>query len=115
VQKDSIAQSIFRVDRFTVPASALEEFMARASQTHELLETMTGCLQSRILEQVSGPGEFNIVTIVEWDSAESFENASAVMAMHREKEFNPQEMFARLGIKADLANYRQVNPEMRIR
>lgn len=27
----------------------------------------------------------------------------------KEMNFNPQEMFARLGIKADLANYRQVD------
>jgi hypothetical protein len=30
------------------------------------------------------------------------------MAMHKEMNFDTQEMFARLGIKADLANYRQV-------
>jgi hypothetical protein len=43
---------------------------------------------------------------VEWASQGAFENASAVVtARYREMNFNPQETLARLGIKADLANY----------
>ncbi len=47
--------------------------------------------------------------VVEWDSVKSIENAkAAVMALHAQTKFNPQEMFARIGIKADLATYRQI-------
>jgi hypothetical protein len=30
------------------------------------------------------------------------------MAKHQEMNFSPQEMFARLGIKADLGNYKKI-------
>ena len=106
MQKRSSARSMFRIDKFNVPASARSEFLAKASGTHRLLETLDGCLQSLILEHVSGSGEFNFVTIVEWDSAESFEKArTAAAARQKEANFNPQDLFARLKIKADLANY----------
>jgi hypothetical protein len=40
---------------------------------------------------------------------ESMEAARrAVVAKREEIGFNPREMFARLGIKADLANYKQI-------
>jgi hypothetical protein len=44
------------------------------------------------------------------DSAEAIEaEKQAVMARHEAMGFSPQEIFARLGIKADLATYRQVD------
>jgi heme-degrading monooxygenase HmoA len=104
------SQRIYRVDKFVVPASAHEEFIRKVRNTHELLRTLPGFLQDFVLEQSSGPGEFNFVTIVEWDSVESIESAkAAIMAMHKEMNFNPQEMFARHGIKADLGNYRHID------
>jgi heme-degrading monooxygenase HmoA len=104
------SERIYRVDKFVVPDHAREEFMSQVRNTHELLRTRPGFLQDFVLEQSSGPGEFNFVTIVEWDGVESIENAkAAVMAMHKEMNFNPQEMFARLGIKADLGHYRQID------
>jgi len=104
------AERVYRVDKFVVPGRARDEFLAQVRKTHELLKTLPGFLRDLVLEQSSGPGEFNFVTIVEWDSPAAIENAkAAVMAMHKEMNFNPQEMFARLGIKADLANYRQVD------
>jgi hypothetical protein len=46
---------------------------------------------------------------VEWASPEAVENArAAVLALQRGMNFNPQEMFARLGIKADIANYKRL-------
>ena len=99
-------QSVYRVDKFAVPASARNEFMARVSTIRQMLDTMNGCRQNLILEQVSGPGEFNVVTIVEWDSADSLEKAkTAVATRYAEINFNPLETIARLGIKADIANY----------
>jgi heme-degrading monooxygenase HmoA len=112
-QKDhhsNASERIYRVDKFIVPDHAREEFMRRVRDTHELLRTLPGFLQDFVLEQSSGPGEFNFVTSVEWDGVESVENAKAfAMAMQKEMNFNPQEMWARLEIKTDLANYRQID------
>ena len=103
------SERVYRVDKFVVPDHAREEFISKVQTTHELLRTMSGFVQDFVLEQSVEPGEFNIVTIVEWDSAEVLEPArAAVMAKHKEMNFNPQEMFDRLGIKADVGNYRQI-------
>jgi heme-degrading monooxygenase HmoA len=101
---------IYRIDKFVVPSSACTEFLDQVKRTHEFLRTLPGFVQDYILEQTGGPGAFNVVTIAIWDSAEAIEAArKAVMARHEAVGFNPQEMLARLGIKADLATYRQVD------
>lgn len=101
---------VYRVDKFVVPPQVREEFIGKVRSTHELLRTMPGFLQDLVLEQSGGPGEFNFVTLVEWQSAEFVEAAKAVvMAEHRKSGFNPQELFARLGIRADIANYQRVD------
>jgi heme-degrading monooxygenase HmoA len=104
------AHRIYRVDKFSVPSSARKEFINRVHRNHEFLRTLPGFIQDNILEQVGGPGQFNFVTIVVWDSEESIEAArNAVTANYEKIGFNPREMFANLGIKADLANYKQID------
>jgi heme-degrading monooxygenase HmoA len=103
------SEHIYRVDKFVVPDGAREEFIGRVQQTHQVLRTIPGFLQDFVLEQSSGPGTFNFVTIVEWASQASIQSArAAVTELHAGMNFDPQEMFARLGIKADVANYKQV-------
>jgi len=110
MMKTIVLERVYRVDKFVVPDPARDEFISQVSKTHELLRTLPGFLQDLVLEQSSGPGEFNFVTVVEWDSVEPIENArAAVMAMHKESNFNPQEMFVRLGIKADVGNYGRIH------
>lgn len=100
---------IYRVDKFVIPASARIEFLERVTATHDLLTKQPGFLRQLLLEQIAGPGEFNVVTLVEWESQEAIEKArEAVIEMHRQAGFNSQEMFVRLGIRADLANYRLI-------
>jgi heme-degrading monooxygenase HmoA len=97
---------IYRVDKFVVPSSAREEFLDKVHRTHAPLKAQPGFLQGFVLEQSSGPGEFNFVTLVEWASQEAVENAhTAVAALHRGMNFDAKELFARTGIKADIANY----------
>jgi heme-degrading monooxygenase HmoA len=100
---------IYRIDRFKVPSSAREEFIDRVHKSHEFLRTLPGFIQDYVLEQIGGPDEFNFVTIVIWNSMESLEAARKVVTTkYEEIGFDPQEMFARLGIKADLANYQEI-------
>ena len=105
----SLARRLYRVDKFVVPAAAREEFLGRVFQTHEVLRKQPGFVQDFLLEQVSGPGEFNIVTIAEWESEDFVAGArAAVEALHRSTNLDPQQLFSRLGIKADLGNYQRV-------
>lgn len=109
-----LQERIYRVDKFVVPDRAREEFIGKVSKTHEVLRTVPGFLQDFVLELESGPGEFNFVTIVEWDRAASMGKArQAVKALHKEMDFDPQEMFARLGIAADLGNYKRIHNQHR--
>ncbi len=102
-------QRVYRIDKFKVPSSARKEFIDRVHSTHEFLTTLPGFVQDCALEQTGGPSEFNFITIVIWNSMRSIEAArETVKAKYKEIGFNPQEMFAKLGIKADLANYQEI-------
>jgi len=104
--------SVFRVDKFVVPAEARHEILGKVRMTHELLRRQDGFVQDFLLEQFSGPGELNIVTIVEWESQAAVDKVVPIVkAAHERIAFNPQETIARLGVKADIANYQRV-PEL---
>jgi len=79
-------QRLYRIDKFNVPQSARGEFLEKVRTTHQFLRTLPGFVRDALFEAAK----------------------KAVMAKHEEEEFHPREMFARLGIDADLANYRQV-------
>lgn len=103
-------QLVYRIDKFVVPNSARCEFTEKVRSTHEFLRTLPGFIQDSVFEKTGGPGEFDFVTIAVWESAEAIEAArKAVMAKHEDIGFSPDEMFARLGIKADLVTYKQID------
>ncbi len=108
-----MSTKIFRVDKFVVPAHAREEFLDRVHATHAVLRTQAGFVRDAILEQASGPGEFNFVTIVEWENGDAIEGARrAVAALHQKMDFDAHAMISRLGIRADIANYKRVEQAM---
>lgn len=74
-------------------------------RTHSVLREQPGFLDDALLEQRSGPGRFNVVTMV-WASDDNLAAAGAVVQRsHQGAGFVPAEFFARAGIEADLANY----------
>ena len=100
---------VYRVDKFIVPTEARDEFMAKVQPTHALLKTQPGFIQDFVLEQSAGPGKFNFVTLVEWENEAAMAQArTAISTLHQQMNFEPQELFARLNIEADLANYHQL-------
>lgn len=110
IMDDKQAGPIYRVDKFAVPAHGREEFLGRVRTTHELLRTLPGFVQDIVMEQPADRGESSIITLVEWSDEEFIENArAAVAALHRDTNFSPQELFERLGIKAERGDYRRVD------
>ena len=100
---------VYRIDKFKVPESAQDEFIQKVQVTHEFIKAQPGFIQDFIFEQTGGPGEFNFVTVVIWESAEVLDAAKrAVMTKQAEIGFKPAEIFDRLGIEADLAYYSQL-------
>jgi heme-degrading monooxygenase HmoA len=67
------ASPFYRVDKFAVPAEGRAEFLERVASTHALLRTQKGFVRDLILEQQSGPGALNFVTLVEWTGPEAVE------------------------------------------
>lgn len=103
----SHAASIFRIDRFAVPAEALPAFMERLRFTQQTLDTVPGCKQNLVLKQEGSPGEFNIITVVEWSDAEAITAAKATMhAKYMEEGFDPAAFIQKLGVQADMGVYR---------
>jgi len=101
------SQHIYRIDKFAVPDAGRTEFLEKVRITHERIRTLNGFIWDVILEQVTETAEFNIVTIVEWESSEAINQArDQVHKLHEEMSFGPKELFTRLGIRADLENYR---------
>lgn len=97
---------VYRVDKFVVPEAAREEFWGHVGRTHEILRKQDGFLDDVLLEQHSGPGRFNAITIVRWSSADDLPAARlAAEAGHQAVNFVPAEFFAKAGIEADVANY----------
>lgn len=108
-------EHVFRVDKFIVPMAARSTFIAKLRETHELLRRQPGFVRDFILEQASGPGKYNVVTLVEWADQASIEAAkAAVIDMQSRTRFNPREMFTKLNITADLATYRPAEEEPRV-
>jgi hypothetical protein len=57
-------------------------------------------VRSQVFEQVSGPGEFNFVTLVEWESADALELAATAIAQRQaELGYDRAKTSARLGIR----------------
>lgn len=102
--------TIYRIDKFIVPEASRDEFLRRVNETHQVLRRQPGFIRDALLEQVSGPGKFNIVTVAEWESQAAIDTARvAVMNAHAKSGFNAQETIVRLGIEADIANYKPID------
>jgi len=98
--------SVFRIDKFAVPADVLPAFIEQVHQTQETLGALPGCQQNLVLTQTGGPGEFNVVTIVEWVNTQAIVAATAVMQKkYAEEGFDPSAFMQTLGVRADLGLY----------
>ncbi|MEO6918136.1 MAG: antibiotic biosynthesis monooxygenase [Collimonas sp.] len=105
-----MTSQIYRVDKFIVPEAAQQEFLAKVRSTHALLRSLPGCTQELVLEQTSGPGSYNYVTVLGWSDLAAIDAAKIeVRKLHANTDFHPQEMFNRLGIQADLGNYQAID------
>ncbi|WP_323845339.1 antibiotic biosynthesis monooxygenase [Microbulbifer magnicolonia] len=93
------------------PCDAREEFIARVQQTHALLRSQPGFIRDILLEKPATGEKFILVTLVEWQDAESVALArEAVAAMHRDTGFSPRDFLTRHGIEAEIGSFSAVDP-----
>jgi len=74
--------------------------------TQQTLDTVPGCKQNLVLKQEGRPGEFNIITLVEWSNAEAIAAAKATMqTKYTEEGFDPAAFIQKLSVQADMGVY----------
>lgn len=107
-----MSTEVYRLDQFIVPLAARAEFMARVSVTHAILRQQSGLVSDDLMEQPHGAGAVRIVTVARWRDEGALRAArEQVRAKQAEQGFNPEELMARLGVKADLGVYRPINQD----
>lgn len=100
------AAPVFRLDHFAVPAAAMPAFVERLRYTQQALDGMPGCKQNLVLTRIGIGGEYDIATLVEWESADAVAAAKAAMQQrYAEEGFDPAAFMHGLGIRADMASY----------
>ena len=100
---------IYRVDKFLVPDTSRIEHLAGVHKTHDFLKTLKGFMQDFLIEKRAGPDSYNLMTIVEWDSEESFHNAIAEVRKWQANEgIVREDRWKRLGIVPELGDYHTV-------
>ena len=110
MESKTVSGCIVKLDKFVVPNSARDEFLPKVMGIMELLKSQPGYIQGFILEQPGSTGEFNLVTLVEWENKQAAEGArGAVIAMQEGTGVNPQETMAWLVIGADTGLYTPIN------
>ena len=97
----------FRVNTFVVPSRSREAFLSIITSTHQVLRRQQGFVRDLILEQQSGPGENNFVSLIEFAGIEAVPYATAALAaLDQERGISRKEEAAQLGVRSGMANYR---------
>lgn len=100
----------FRIDSFSVPEAAREEFDASRRRNMAFIRTLPGFRGHAVFEKASGPTTFNIVTVATWESQEALERAGTeVRAYYQRIGFDLPAMLARWGVRAELGNFRALD------
>ena len=105
---ESAASLAFRVDSFSMPDAAREEFEAAMRRNMAFIETLPGFRGHVVLEKTSGPTTFNVVTIAAWESREALEKAAVkVRAYYQKIGFDRSAMLARWGARLELGTFQE--------
>ena len=97
----------YRIDTFSVPASARAEFDAAARRNFEFIRAQPGFLGHWVLEKTAGPGRFDVVTVAAWESQEAIDRAAvAVRAYYQRIGFDPPAFMAARGIAGEIGTFR---------
>lgn len=75
----------FRIDNFSVPASARADFQAAMQRNFAFIQTLPGFQCHLVFEKASGPSTFNVVTVAVWESPEAIEKAIVAKRDYYEK------------------------------
>lgn len=104
-----MTSDIYRIDRFTVPAAAHQEFLTRLHFIDALINLQPGCRGHRVFGRRLASGDTAIVTVAEWENPEAMVTArETVSAEYHKQGFDPAAFMQRLGITADMGAYSEL-------
>jgi heme-degrading monooxygenase HmoA len=98
---------MYRVGSFVVPVAARDEFLQSVAQALTMLAEQDGFVSDVVLEAPTGEADrVNILTVVEWESADVLERVSAAVAKsYHERGYDPNARLRELGIEKREAVY----------
>jgi len=96
------------IDKFFVPAAAINEFQERVHINRNFIKTLPGFIEDAAYEYTDKDGNLILVTIALWQNSEALNNAKdAVQAEYKKQGFDAPAMFKRLNITLDRGIYTQ--------
>jgi len=99
-------QLFFRIDTFTVPASARDEFEAAMHRNMGFIRTLPGFRGHLVFEKREGASPYDIVTVAAWESREAVERAGKeVRAYYQRIGFDMPASLKRWGVTLVRADY----------
>lgn len=103
---------IVRVNRFSVPVEARDEFLRLIKATHEVIRAQPGFIDDMILEQQSGIGLFNLLTVLQFEGEHVLQSVITAVARFDEATgINRQALTRRLGVETSVGFYRHAGVE----
>jgi quinol monooxygenase YgiN len=106
IDLDNNPNLYFRIDNFSVPDAAREEFEAAMRRNMTFIRTLPGFLGHMVFEKSGGPTAFNITTIAVWKNKQALEKASVqVGEYYRRIGFDTSSALARWGVKAEIGTF----------
>ena len=97
------------IDKFFVPAAAINEFYERMSINRNFIKGLPGFIEDEVYEYTDDNGNLICITIANWENREALNKAKeTVQAEYKKQRFDPAEMFKRLNIVADRGVYTEL-------
>jgi heme-degrading monooxygenase HmoA len=105
-QNTAISTPLYFIDKFFVPAAAIDEFRERMSKNRTILKTLPGFLRDDAYSYKDANGNLICVTIAVWKDRDAIEKArQAVQAEYKKEGFDMPAMLSRLQITIDRGVY----------
>lgn len=98
------------IDKFFVPAAAINEFRERTQINRDFIKKLPGFIEDAAYEYTDNDGNLVFVTVALWQNKEALNNAKeAVQAEYKKQGFDAHAMLKRLNITVDRGIYNQLH------
>jgi predicted ester cyclase/heme-degrading monooxygenase HmoA len=98
------------IDKFFVPAAAIDEFHERMQINRDIIKKLPGFIEDAVYEYKDNDGNLICVTVALWQNNDALNNAKEVVqAEYKKQGIDAPAMFKRLNITIDRGVYNQTH------